>query len=589
MSNTTDRSDNLSQSIASAVTQYCEERGRTDSRAKGDGFTIWCLKVLFGLEHDEAVDCLLDGQNDRSIDAVAFDGNRILVLQGKFNSHEWAELTKYRTDVAAILSGDATALPSRLKPAAAKIRDSKYTGLPVSLYYITNTKFTGGDDARIGSLSGDPAVDALDLDGICDILIERESERPLNAPGKAVTLRPLSVLPHGDSLLAPIDLLEFARFVESGEKWLFESNVRQYLSKSRINIGIRTTVKDESDHFWRYNNGVTMVVDDFRVLDDGSISLTKPQIVNGCQTSLAISKVVADMDSQQRQAVRGSLLVRIIRENSDEERKKITQFTNRQNAVRGKDFFALKEFQMRLKKRIDPLGYFYEIQTGSFDIQLRSLKESLKGDSRFNHLGWTRRDYRIQAIEAAKCHAAAFRGYVAVCYSNPGDLAPNGEKYDSVFPSDLPEDPDLFLVPFLLMKHAEHALEYGSTKGEAWRRRGRYLFVWATFRLLTEALQRSGRLDAGAELGVEKSALVRSVFTTADVTESVTALSDRVLDSYFSDSVIEKLVNEDIFAFLKGPIEKKEATDILDMKIRRAMEGQQGRQLIELIKATIPA
>lgn len=589
MTTSAERSENLAQSIDSAVKQYCEERGRADTRAKGDGFSIWCLKVVFGFEHDDAVDSLLDGRDDRSIDAVASDGNKLIVLQGKYNSHDWSELTKFRTDAETVLSGSAKELPARLRPAAARLRDQQFAGLPVALYYITNARFTGGDDARIGSLSGDPVVEAWDLDRICDELTERESQRPINAPSHPVRLRPLSILPHGDSLLAPVSLIEFSRFVEDGQRWLFDSNVRQYLSRSKINIGIRETVKTHPDQFWRYNNGVTMVVDKFELADDGSVLLWKPQIVNGCQTSLSIAKVIADMDERERGAIDGSLLLRIIHEDSDDERRNITQFTNRQNAVRGKDFFALKDFQARLKRRIDALGYFYEIQTGSFDMLLRSAKESLKGDSRFSHLAWARRDFRILAIEAAKCHAAAFRGLISVCYSNPGELAPNGEMYDKVFPADLPDEPDLFLTPFLLMKHAEASLGYGSTRGDAWRRRGRYVFVWAAFRLLTEALQAANRLDAGEDLGVGKVALVRAVCTTPDLTDQLVALADRVLDGYFSDSAIFKLINTDIFAFLKGPIEKKDSIEILDMKVRAALDGAAGRHFVESLREAIPA
>lgn len=231
----------------------------------------------------------------------------------------------------------------------------------------------------------------------------------------------------------------------------------------------------------------------------------KPQIVNGCQTSLSIAKVIADMDERERGAIDGSLLLRIIHEDSDDERRNITQFTNRQNAVRGKDFFALKDFQARLKRRIDALGYFYEIQTGSFDMLLRSAKESLKGDSRFSHLAWARRDFRILAIEAAKCHAAAFRGLISVATRIWGTCA-EWRDVRQGFPGN-PDEPDLFLTPFLLMKHAEASLGYGSTRGDAWRRRGRYVFVWAAFRLLTEALQAANRLDAGGGLGVGKVAL----------------------------------------------------------------------------------
>lgn len=585
MVSTAELASNVAESIDAAVRRYCEDRERDDTKTRGDGFAIWCLTDLFGFERDAAIDALLDGRGDQSIDALADDGNRLIVLQAKYNSHGWSEITKFKEDARRVGSGQSTGLPQRLRPAVARIRDRRENGLPLEYFYITNLKFSGDDHSKLGALESDPQIEAYDLDWICHIFLERQSERPLNAPDRQVHLRPLTPpLPFEQSLIMPVALKEFARFVAEGEQWLFNSNVRQYLTKSKINQGIRDTVEREPSHFWRYNNGVTMVVDEFS--DDGdSVALYKPQIVNGCQTSLSIARVASAMTESQRNQLDGSVLVRVIRERSDDERRKITEFTNRQNAVRGKDFFALKDFQHLLKQKIDALGYFYEIQTGSFDFLARSEKEALKGDPRFTHLEWARRDYRIQAIEAAKCYAAAFRSKIAVCYANPGDLAPNGDLYDTIFPADLPDDPEPFLLPFLLMKHAERTLGYGAPKGEAWRRRGRYMFVFALFRTLREALQRANRLEVGDEIS---PAILREVVAREEITASMVAVNDWVMENFFSDSAVHRLLNDDIFAFLKGPVERKESLEVLDLKISAGLDRAPGRQLVDTLKAALP-
>ncbi|MEZ4553727.1 MAG: AIPR family protein [Dehalococcoidia bacterium] len=585
MVSTAELASNVAESIDAAVRRYCEDRERDDTKTRGDGFAIWCLTDLFGFERDSAIDALLDGRGDQSIDALADDGNRLIVLQAKYNSHDWAEITKFKEDARRVGSGQTSGLPQRLRPAVARIRDRRESGLPLEYYYVTNQKFSGDDQSRLGALEGDPAIGAYDLDWICHIFLERQSERPLNAPSHQVHLKPMTApLPFEQSLIMPVSLREFARFVADGEQWLFNSNVRQYLAKSKINQGIRDTVEKESSHFWRYNNGVTMVVDEFSYEDD-SVALYKPQIVNGCQTSLSIARVAAAMPESQRELLEGSVLVRVIRERSDDERRKITEFTNKQNAVRGKDFFALQDFQHALKQKIDGLGYFYEIQTGSFDFLARSDKEKLKGDPRFTHLEWARRDYRIQAIEAAKCYAAAFRDKIAVCYANPGDLAPSGDLHDTIFPADLPDDPEPFLLPFLLMKHAERTLGYGAPKGEAWRRRGRYMFIFALFRTLREALQRANRLEVGEELS---PARLREVVAREEITLGLVALNDRIMENFFSDSAVHKLVNDDIFGFLKGPVERKDSLEVLDLKISAALDSAGGRQLVETLKVALP-
>lgn len=589
MATTSELSENLAASIDSAVRSYCEDIGRDDPTAKGNGFTIWCLTELFGFDRGDALDAIVDGKGDRSIDAAIDDGNRLIVIQSKYNTHRWAEITKTHTDLAQVFAGEKN-LPARIRPVAAQIRDRLRDGLPVDCFYITNEVLTADDSSKVLGLPDAPRLSVMDLDAIRDHLRERASDRPLSAPDKPVHLRAsVHELPFSDSLIASVGLVEFARFVGEGERWLFESNVRQYLSRSTINKGIRNTVRNEADRFWRYNNGVTIVVDDYAAGTNGVIALTKPQIVNGCQTSLAIKTVVSELDQEERAAIDGHVLLRIVREPSDDERRKITEFTNRQNSVKGKDFFALKNFQRSLKASIDSLGYFYEIQAGSFDMLSASEKDRLHGDGRYSHLKWSKRNYRVPAIEAAKCHAAAFHGKVSVCYANPGELAPNGSLYDVIFPNDLPDEPEPFLLPFLLMKHAEQEFGYGASKGEAWRRRGRYMFVFTLFLLISEVLRRAGRLADGEELGPQQMPLVRELVADEEMVARLVEAADQAMDGFFSDSVIDKMVNDDIFAFLKNGIEKKESLNVLDLKVRHELAKPRGRTTVERVQALLPA
>ena len=218
-----------------------------------------------------------------------------------------------------------------------------------------------------------------------------------------------------------------------------------------------------------------------------------------------------------------------------------------------------------------------------------SEKDEYRGDSRYSHLKWSRRDYRIPAIEAAKCHAAAFRSKVSVCYANPGELAPNGDLYDTIFPNDLPNDPEPFLLPFLLMKHGEQEFGYGSSKGEAWRRRGRYMFVFAAFRTLAEALRRARRLPEGTDFGPEHSRLVREVVADEDGVTRLLKLSDKVLGGFFSDSATDQKVNDDIFAFLKNGVEKPDSLKVLDLKVRYELGTSDGAEFIDRVRGLVRA
>ncbi|WP_396121608.1 AIPR family protein, partial [Bacillus cereus] len=58
---------------------------------------------------------------------------------------------------------------------------------------------------------------------------------------------------------------------------------------TKINKGIHNTIRNEPVNFWYYNNGVTVVCDEyFETI--WSLVMKAPQLVNGCQ----IAKTLGD-------------------------------------------------------------------------------------------------------------------------------------------------------------------------------------------------------------------------------------------------------------------------------------------------------
>lgn len=96
------------------------------------------------------------------------------------------------------------------------------------------------------------------------------------------------------------------------------------------------------------------------------LNLTTPQIVNGCQTANTILKEFIGLkDNEKQNNLQGTILIKVIKDKNEKKKDQITQYTNRQNAVSGKDFFALDKFQRNLVLEFEKLGYFYEIQNKS--------------------------------------------------------------------------------------------------------------------------------------------------------------------------------------------------------------------------------
>jgi hypothetical protein len=204
-------------------------------------------------------------------------------------------------------------------------------------------------------------------------------------------------------------------------------------------------------------------------------------------------------------------------------------------------------------------------------------------------LRWNRRDYRVQAIEAVKCYSAAFRGRIAVCYSNPGELAPGGDQYDEVFPDDLPNDAEPFLLPFLALKDCEARFKYG-TRSPDFHSRSRYLFVATFFRVLHALLHSAARTDPeSATPSVSEIPQVREIVAREELAEGLMNLTEETMKGFFRDSWVKKQVGQDIFQFLKGPIEREEPTRIMAEKIDDLLTEQTYKELSGEVARALPA
>ena len=70
---------------------------------------------------------------------------------------------------------------------------------------------------------------------------------------------------------------------------LFSYNLREHISQKNVDDAIDDTIKNESDRFWFYNNGITIGCEDF-YKDGDRMKLYNFSIINGAQTTTKIGK-----------------------------------------------------------------------------------------------------------------------------------------------------------------------------------------------------------------------------------------------------------------------------------------------------------
>ncbi len=130
---------------------------------------------------------------------------------------------------------------------------------------------------------------------------------------------------------------------------VFFDNIRDYDPNSKINISIKQSVKSGGGaEFVFRNNGITVVSKNIDRTGD-RFRLEDFQIVNGCQTSNIIYDLIYrddDLEEDAAEALRLAIQVpfRLIGSKDDEFVSSIIVGTNRQNAVRDEQFWALRPF-----------------------------------------------------------------------------------------------------------------------------------------------------------------------------------------------------------------------------------------------------
>lgn len=137
---------------------------------------------------------------------------------------------------------------------------------------------------------------------------------------------------------------------------LLEQNVRTFLqAKTKVNKGIITTIKDNPEMFFAYNNGLTATASSVKTSKDSSgfmgiESITDLQIVNGGQTTASIlyakDQNRADLSNVYVQmklsVVKPELVETIV--------PKISRYANTQNKVSDADFFSSHPFHITIEK-----------------------------------------------------------------------------------------------------------------------------------------------------------------------------------------------------------------------------------------------
>lgn len=162
------------------------------------------------------------------------------------------------------------------------------------------------------------------------------------------------------SLLAP--LVKKYDNTKLGRNILYGENVREAIGKeSKTYDGIKETITQEPQHFWYYNNGITIITKQLTV-EQGKINLKQFSIINGAQTTSSFLEYLneierdykkSDQVKMKKKLDQVQILTRIVETKDDSEFKnKITLYNNTQNPISTRDMVSKNPEQINLQKKL---------------------------------------------------------------------------------------------------------------------------------------------------------------------------------------------------------------------------------------------
>lgn len=166
---------------------------------------------------------------------------------------------------------------------------------------------------------------------------------------------------HGGKYVLLARLKDYAKFVrdEDGHlrRYLFESNVRDFIGLNRVNEDISESLEAEvGPDFWWLNNGITLLASN-AIITGKSIILDDVEIVNGLQTTESIARYFAHggTDAGER-----SVLVKVIKTEDPAVRDAIIRATNNQTEVEQQSLHATDKIQRDIDQVLFRSDWYYD-------------------------------------------------------------------------------------------------------------------------------------------------------------------------------------------------------------------------------------
>lgn len=147
-------------------------------------------------------------------------------------------------------------------------------------------------------------------------------------------------------------------------KGLFEQNLRYHVRGDNVDEAISKSAKNDKDNFWYFNNGISIVCEDYSFRSENEIELKKFSIINGCQTTSVLGKLNSFGEDDDF-----LVLCKIVRVSFECDPglgfvSSLAAAANQQKPIKDSDLIANKPNQRALTHFLADSGIFYEVKRG---------------------------------------------------------------------------------------------------------------------------------------------------------------------------------------------------------------------------------
>jgi len=410
-----------------------------------NAFVHWFVRAFLVADAELAARAVTGVSHDKGVDGVYIDDNssKAFILQGKFHQGEKApqetrgevlsfariarQVTGSKSEYAAYESGIDPVVAAKLVDVRNRVRQRNFT---LHLYYVTtgqcSSPLQGEAESEVHQANSRTEISILDRREILTLLedylrgaappvpyldLRIDSRGIIGSDGVVQRFDETSGIESWVLTMSGKDVGEL--YGKAGDR-LFARNIRGFLGDTGINDGMKQTLKRESEHFWYFNNGVTIVCSSARKTAERGqaiLRVSNPQVINGQQTTRTLHT------ARSRNA---AVLVRVIsiprhpadgQERFEQLVSNIVAATNWQNAILPSDLRANDERQVILERELAQLRYHY--------LRKRQTKREAKRQMGSQHWYRLKKDELAQAVAACEFDPVVVRSGKEGLFKNP--------------------------------------------------------------------------------------------------------------------------------------------------------------------------